>query len=119
MYTFEHYNDQRWNLIFHIACQKLLWQPIEIGTNFRNQSSSKKNGDKKWSVLTFVLQIQYSFKKKVVFNRTHLTKYAEARCYPKKRCLGFDFRFKKFRIKQAIFIKDIFPSHEEAPKQKK
>ena len=25
----------------------------------------------------------------------------------KKRCLRFDFRFKKFRIKQAIFINDI------------
>ena len=37
----------------------------------------------------------------------------------KKRCLGFDFRFKKFRIKQAIFIKDIFPSRVKAQKQKK
>ena len=37
----------------------------------------------------------------------------------KKRCLGFDFKFKKFSIKQAIFIKDIFPSSVKAPKQKK
>ena len=36
------------------------------------------------------------------------SQYAEARCYPKKRCLGFDFKFNKFRIKQGIFIKDIF-----------
>jgi hypothetical protein len=47
------------------------------------------------------------------------TQYVEARCYPKKRCLGFDFKFKKFSIKQAIFITDIFPSHIKAPKQKK
>ena len=33
---------------------------------------------------------------------------------PQKRCLGFDFRFKKFRIKQAIFINDIFPFRVEA-----
>ena len=46
------------------------------------------------------------------------SQYAEARCYPKKR-LGFDFRFKKFRIKQAIFINDIFPFRVEAQKQKK
>jgi hypothetical protein len=26
----------------------------------------------------------------------------------KKRCLGFDFKFKKIGIKQAIFITDIF-----------
>ena len=38
---------------------------------------------------------------------------------PKKRCLGFDFKFKKFSIKQAIFITDIFPSRIKAPKQKK
>ena len=37
----------------------------------------------------------------------------------KKRCLGFDFRFKKFRIKQAIFINDIFPSRVEVLKEKK
>ena len=45
--------------------------------------------------------------------------YAEARCYPKKRWLGFDFKFKKFSIKQAIFITDIFPSRVKASKQKK
>ena len=37
----------------------------------------------------------------------------------KKRWIGFDFRFKKFRIKQAIFISDIFPSRVKASKQKK
>ena len=47
------------------------------------------------------------------------TQNAEARFYPPKRCLGFDFRFKKFRIKQAIFIKDIFPFRVKASKQKK
>ena len=44
--------------------------------------------------------------------------YAEARCYPKKRCLDFDFKFKKFSIKQAIFITDIFPSPVKAFKQR-
>ena len=30
---------------------------------------------------------------------------------PKKRCLGFDFKFKKFSIKKTTFItKEIFPS---------
>ena len=38
---------------------------------------------------------------------------------PKKRWMGFDFKFKKFSIKQAIFITDIFPSRVKAPKQKK
>ena len=38
---------------------------------------------------------------------------------PQKRCLGFDFKFKKFSIKQATFIGDIFPSRVEAAKQKK
>ena len=37
----------------------------------------------------------------------------------KKKCLGFDIKFKKFRIKQAIFLKEIFPSHVEASKQKR
>ena len=46
------------------------------------------------------------------------TQYAEARCYPQKRCLGFDFKFKKFSLKQAIFVKDIFPSHVKAHTQK-
>ena len=32
------------------------------------------------------------------------TQYAEARCYPRKMCLGFDFKFIKFSIKQAIFM---------------
>ena len=45
--------------------------------------------------------------------------YADARCYPKKSYLDFDFKFKKFSIKQAIFIKDIFPSRVKAPTQKK
>ena len=34
---------------------------------------------------------------------------------PQKRCLGFDFKFKKFIIKQAIFIKELFPSRVKAP----
>jgi hypothetical protein len=50
---------------------------------------------------------------------SNLTQYAEARYYPKKRCLGFDFKFKNFSIKQAIFIKDIFPSRVKVPTQKK
>ena len=33
------------------------------------------------------------------------TQNAEARFYPPNRCLGFDFKFKKFGIKQAIFIR--------------
>ena len=37
----------------------------------------------------------------------------------KKRWMGFDFKFKKFSIKQAIFISDIFPSQVKAHKQKK
>ena len=37
----------------------------------------------------------------------------------KKRWLGFDFKFKMFSIKQAIFITDIFSSHVKASKQKK
>ena len=37
----------------------------------------------------------------------------------KKRCLGFDFKFKKFSIKQAIFTTDIFPSRIKVHKQKK
>ena len=32
--------------------------------------------------------------------------YAEVRCYPKKRCLCFDFRFKKISIKQVIFVNE-------------
>ena len=51
--------------------------------------------------------------------KIHWTQCAEARCYPQKRCLGFDFRFKTFMIKQAIFINDIFPSRVEAQKRKK
>ena len=35
-----------------------------------------------------------------------------------KRWLGFDFKFKKSSIKQAIFITDILPSHVKASKQK-
>ena len=38
---------------------------------------------------------------------------------PEKMCLGFDFKFKNFCIKQAIFIRDIFPSHVKAPTHKK
>ena len=52
-------------------------------------------------------------------NKQDYSHHAEARCYPKKRCLGFDFRFKKFRIKQAIFISDIYPFRVKASKQKK
>ena len=37
----------------------------------------------------------------------------------KKRYNGKLFKFKKFSIKQAIFITDIFPSRVKAPKQKK
>ena len=37
----------------------------------------------------------------------------------KKRWMGFDFRFKKFRIKQATFISEILSPQVEAPKQKK
>ena len=33
--------------------------------------------------------------------------------------MGFDFKFKKFSVKQAIFIADIFPSRVKASKQKK
>ena len=40
--------------------------------------------------------------------------YAQARCYPKKRWIGFDFKFKKFSIKQAFFINDIFSSRVKA-----
>ena len=42
------------------------------------------------------------------------TQNAEARFYPPNRCLGFDFKFKKFSIKQAIFIKDIYTSPVKA-----
>ena len=38
---------------------------------------------------------------------------------PQKRWLGFDFKFKKISIKQAIVITDIFPSRVKAAKQKK
>ena len=38
---------------------------------------------------------------------------------PRKRWLGFDFKFKNFSIKQAIFMKDIFPSRLKAPTQEK
>ena len=37
----------------------------------------------------------------------------------KKDAYGFDFKFKEFSIKQAIFITDIFPSRVKVPKQKK
>ena len=37
----------------------------------------------------------------------------------KKRWIGFDFKFKKFSIKQAFFINDIFSSRVKARKQKK
>ena len=33
---------------------------------------------------------------------------------PQERCEGFDFKFKKIRIKQAIFIKENFSSRVEA-----
>ena len=46
------------------------------------------------------------------------SQYAEA-MLPKKRCLAFDFKFKKFSIKQAFFINEIFSSCVKAPKQKK
>ena len=48
-----------------------------------------------------------------------LAQYAEARCYPQKRWIAFDFKFKKFSIKQAIFISEIFYPPVKAPKQKK
>ena len=48
-----------------------------------------------------------------------LSQYAGARCYPKKRWMGFDFKFKKFSIKQAFFINEIFSSRVKAAKQKK
>ena len=35
----------------------------------------------------------------------------------KKRCLGFDFKFKKFSIKQEIFTTDIFLSRVKARKR--
>ena len=38
---------------------------------------------------------------------------------PKKRWMGFDFKFKKISIKQAFFINEIFSSRVKAPKQKK
>ena len=38
---------------------------------------------------------------------------------PQKRWIGFDFKFKKFSIKQAFFINDIFSSRVKARKQKK
>ena len=44
--------------------------------------------------------------------------YAKARCYPKKRCLAFEFKFKKFSIKQAIFIIENFSSRVKAHTQK-
>ena len=37
----------------------------------------------------------------------------------KKRWMGLDFKFKKFSIKQAFFINEIFSSRVKAPKQKK
>ena len=37
----------------------------------------------------------------------------------KKKMDGFDFKFKKFSIKQAIFISDIFPSRVKVRKHKK
>jgi hypothetical protein len=48
-----------------------------------------------------------------------LAQYAEARCYPKKRCLTKLFKFKKFSIKQAFFINDISSSQVKVHKQKK
>jgi hypothetical protein len=36
-----------------------------------------------------------------------------------KRWMGFDFKFKKFSIKQAFFINEIFSSRVKASKQKK
>ena len=45
--------------------------------------------------------------------------YAEARCYSKKRWMGFDFKFKKFSIKQAFFINNIFSSRVKASTQKR
>ena len=45
--------------------------------------------------------------------------YAEARCYPKKRWLAFDFKFKKNSIKQAILFIDIFSSRVKVHTQKK
>ena len=38
---------------------------------------------------------------------------------PQKRWLGFDFKFKKFSIKQAFFINEIFSSRVKESKQKK
>ena len=37
----------------------------------------------------------------------------------KKVWLGFDFKLKKISVKQAIFIKEIFPSQVKGYKQKK
>jgi hypothetical protein len=48
-----------------------------------------------------------------------MAQYVEARCYQKKRWLGFDFKFKQFSIEQAIVIKEIFSSRVKVHKQKK
>ena len=49
-------------------------------------------------------------------------RYKDFFCYfnaLKPHSVGVDFRFKKFRIKQAIFITDVFPPRVEAHKQEK
>jgi len=38
---------------------------------------------------------------------------------PQKRWMGFDFKLRKFSIKQAIFIIEILPSSVKVHKQKK
>jgi hypothetical protein len=47
------------------------------------------------------------------------TQYAEAECYYKKRYDRKLFKFKKFSIKQAFFINEIFSSLVKAATQKK
>ena len=48
-----------------------------------------------------------------------LAHYAEAGCYYKKRYDGKLFKFKKFSMKQAFFISEIFSSRVKVPKQKR
>ena len=66
-----------------------------------------------WNVEAFEIQLTYIY----LLASWHSMLRLDAT--QNKRCKGFDFRFKTFRIKQAIFIKDIFRSHVEASKQKK
>ena len=63
----------------------------------------------------------YFYKKKALYDHSSIGWHSVLRqdATQKKRCEGFDFKFKKFRIKQAIFINDIFPSRVKAHTQKK